>query len=136
MAVPKNSRHAEPVQYGRATLKSREKLVLGSEFAYVRKSGRKYVGNFFLLVAADSTDGALRFGIICGRKFSRKAVARNRARRLLRESFRLLKGNIKPCHMVLIARKRMISCTLQEIQKEMETLAGKAELWEDRFPPR
>lgn len=114
------------------SLKKADKLTLKSDFAYVRENGRKYVGRLFLLVVtAGAPDDKLRCGVICGRKFSKKAVVRNRARRLLWESFRYLKSNIKPVHMVLITRSWIKDKKQQDVQKEMELLLKKARVYED-----
>jgi ribonuclease P protein component len=81
-----------------------------------------------VLVAAQPPDGKLRCGVICGKKFSRKAVERNRARRILWESFRMLKPEMTPCHMVLIARKYLAGIKQQEAQSDMKKLLKQANL--------
>jgi len=116
------------VQFGRATLTRGDSLRLKSEFAHVRNSGIKFVGTFMLLVTAPAADGRLRFGIICGKKYSRKAVARNRARRLLKESFRLLKSRLIPVHCVLIARMSLKNAVLQDVQQDMLKLLRRADI--------
>jgi ribonuclease P protein component len=110
------------------TISKDNKLRLKSEFDYVRRDGVKYVGKYMLLVSAPSIDGKLRCGVICGKKYSNLAVKRNRARRLLWESFRLVKDQIKTAHLVMIPRWRMVSAKRQEIQQEMMFLAKKAGL--------
>ncbi len=107
-----------------------DKLRLKSEFAYVRKHGVKYVGANCVLVVAPSPDKKLRAGIICGKHYSNKAVLRNRARRLLWESFRLLKPRILPSHLVMIVRYKMTGKNQPEVQKELLRLLKKAKLLE------
>lgn len=66
-------------------------------------------------------------GVICSRKFSLLSVERNRARRLLWESFRLLGSRIAPCMMVLIPRRKIKHALQGQVQQELEqmlTLAG------------
>ena len=110
------------------SLKSKDKLKLKSEFDYLREHGVKLVGRNFLLVYAEPTDGKTRWGVICSRKFDKRAVVRNRARRLLFESYRLLKHRIKPCHVVLIPRRRILEKKQQAVEKEMKYLLRKAGL--------
>ncbi len=117
------------IQYGKATLKSDNMLRLKSEFDFVRENGTKLVGKYFLLVYAKSPDDKLRIGVICGRKFSKKAVLRNRARRLIKESFRLPKAQIVDSHIIFIPRQRIMDKKLQEIQAEMIKLLVKAGIW-------
>ena len=121
----------EPLQIGNAKLMPGETLRLKSEFNHVREHGKKFVGRYMLLISSPPADDQLRFGIICGKKYSKKAVLRNRARRLLKESFRLLKRGVIPKHCILIARQSMMGLSLQQVQKDMITLLGKAEMWKE-----
>ncbi len=77
----------------------------------------------------DPSQSISRFGVICGKRFSKRAVDRNRAKRLLRESFRLIKNKVKPCHVLLIARKAIFGKTLHDVQKEMIYLMTKSGVW-------
>lgn len=81
-----------------------------------------------LLVYAPAPDQSLRCGVICGRKYSLLAVKRNRARRLLWESFRLLRETLPPVWMVLIPRNRMKYRKRPEVTGEMTELLVKAKL--------
>ena len=126
---PRQNNNRNIIQYGNAAFKSNEMLRLKSEFDYVRLNGIKHVGKYFLLVNAKTSDGKLRIGIICGRKFSKKAVLRNRARRLIKESFRLIKNQISASHIIFIPRKRIMDRQLQDIQFEMIKLLVKAGIW-------
>jgi len=128
---PRQNNKKTIVQYGNAAFKPAEMLRLKSEFDYVKKNGAKYVGKYFLLVYAKAFDKKLRIGIICGRKFSKKAVVRNRARRLIKESFRLIKAQIAASHIIFIPRKRIMDRHLQDVQIEMIELLIKAGIWID-----
>ena len=120
-----------PIQYGKASLNSDDSLKLKSEFDAVRKSAKKFVGSFFLLLVEDGTVSDLKYGIICGRKFSNKAVVRNRARRLVKESFRLIKNRIDYGHLIFIPRQRIKHQRLQEVQMEMIELLKRAKIWKE-----
>ena len=113
------------------TLTDQDKLKLKSDFMLVREKGRKQTGAFAILLylpcAAEYADQA-KCGIICSRKFDRRAVKRNRARRLLRESFRLMKHRIAPCRMVFIPRRGILNAKRQDVAAEMEVLFSKAKL--------
>ena len=107
-------------------LETSDKLRLKADFDYVRNNGIKYVAKNCLIVVAKSPDKKLRCGVICGRKFDKRAVVRNRARRLLWESFRLLKPEIKECHLILIPRRRILENKQSVAQKDMRYLLKKA----------
>ena len=104
----------------RLSLSKEEKLTLKAHFDDVRQRGVKQVGPF--MVAAVAPFEHLQCGVVCGRKFSTLAVKRNRARRLLWESLRLLKPRIKPCRIVLIPRYRIMKCSVHDTKKELARL--------------
>lgn len=118
------------VQYGAASLKHEEFLKLKSEFDFVKQNGIKFVSrSFLLLCVSPSPDGKRRIGIICGRKFDKRAVTRNRVRRMFKESFRLIKNQVSLSHILFIPRKEAEQRKTQDIQHEMIEIFQKAALW-------
>ncbi len=117
----------------RKRLLKSDKMRFKSEFDHVRTSGRKAVGRALLAVTAESPDNSLKCGVICGRKFSTLAVTRNRARRLLWESFRLLKPGITPCCMVLIPRRKILEMKRQQVTMELAALLYQLKVLDKNF---
>lgn len=115
------------------TLVKADKIRLKNEFDRIRQDGSKLVGSRMLAVYAPAPDGKLRCGVVCGKKYSLLAVERNRARRLLWESFRLLKDRIGVCHLLLIPRRRMADAKRQEATRELSQLLAKAGLIPEEF---
>lgn len=75
---------------------------------------------------------AMRVGVVAGVRTG-KAVQRNRARRLLREAFRLNRERLRGGgDIVLSARNTICSATYGEVGREFLELAERAELCEDR----
>lgn len=68
-------------------------------------------------------DDGRRFGVIISRKFSRLAVVRNRARRLMRETYRQLLPELRPVWFLLIPRHRMIGVKCQVVYAEVRRLS-------------
>lgn len=58
----------------------------------------------FTLLYRPSTTPTARLGVIVSRKCSRRAVARNRIKRLVRESFRHRRATLPPVDIVVLAR--------------------------------
>jgi len=105
-----------------------DKIRFKSEFDQIRRDGSKVVGSRILAVYAPAPDGKLRCGVVCGKKYSLLSVKRNRARRLLWESFRLLKGEIGVCHLLLIPRRKMEQAKRPQVTSELSLLLAKAGL--------
>lgn len=73
------------------------------DFSRVYRTGVRVRGSLILLVAAPRLNpGPPRLGLSVGRKFSKRAVVRNRARRVFREAFRLARPDLPPMDLVLI----------------------------------
>lgn len=118
----------ETVPVVRHRLLKSDKLTLKTDFDAVKEAGRSAAGALLVAAAAESRTGKLQAGVICGRKFCVKAVTRNRARRLVWESFRMLKPAIKPCRLVFIPRQRIKEAKCADVQKEMSRLLKKLQL--------
>lgn len=108
-----------PVRY---RLKKQDRIHLKSQFEQIRKDGTKYISPGVVAVVAPSPSGLLECGVICSKKYSLLSVTRNRARRLLWESFRMLKPRLAVCRVLLIPRKRMLKYNSQQTVQEVAQL--------------
>ena len=71
------------------TLPPRTRLARRTEFEAVFREGLKAVSESCVLYGRRQLLGESRLGMAVSRRFGRRAVRRNRARRLIREAFRL-----------------------------------------------
>ena len=116
------------IQFDDASFPKRGYLRQQSEFAYVHAQGITRVGELMVLKIADSLDHKTRVGIVASKKCDKSAVKRNRARRLLKESFRLLANGITPSvWIVIIARRKIVNRRLPEVQQELVDLLVNAD---------
>ena len=68
-----------------------------------------------------------RIAVISPKKTFRLAVQRSRARRLMREAFRLERPGLKPGYdLVLLGRNRLIGRSCDAVRKDLMWLCGKA----------
>jgi ribonuclease P protein component len=97
----------------------RERRLSGRrEFDRVFRKGRRLDGRLFVLIAIRNGQPAHRLGIATGRKLG-GAVARNRARRLLRDSFRRLEpGRGEAFDLVIVAKAALVGSTQAEVDRE------------------
>lgn len=74
------------------------------EFTAVLRKGRSAGGRLFLVKAAESGYSGPRLGIIAAKKIAKRAVDRNRGKRLIREAFRSCQGELVATDLVVQMR--------------------------------
>ena len=99
-----------------ARLRHAERLVRGSDFRKAFRQGIRLDGPLFLMVAAANGRAYCRLGLAASRKVG-GAVERNRAKRLLRESFRRQK-TAAGFDLVLIPKAEILKRTQGEVERE------------------
>jgi ribonuclease P protein component len=116
------------LRFGRAA-----RLKQGRDFAAVRQGGGRVVcGCLIANWLRRPQSAASRLGVITSGKLG-GAVVRSRARRLLRECFRLHQDQVAgPVDLVLIARASILGRSLGEVEKDFLTSLRKAGLLRER----
>jgi ribonuclease P protein component len=99
------------------------------DFLRARAEGLRLVcGCLIANVASRPPDLASRLGVVTSRKIG-GAVQRSRARRLLRECFRLHQGELaRPVDLVLIARPSIAGKGLAEVERDFLSAVRQARL--------
>jgi ribonuclease P protein component len=102
------------------------RLRAGWQFREVYRSGRAFHGELMTLVSLDRPGEHGRVAYVAGRRVG-SAVKRNRAKRLLRESFRTLSGQDRerPRWRIWIARGPCASARLDGVSTEMKRLLSR-----------
>ena len=95
------------------------RLKLGRDFARLKRQGQRVVRGCLIANWAGLPAGQRpRLGVVTSRQLG-PAVTRSRARRLLRESFRLHQADLnQPVDMVLVARSSIVGKNLAEVEND------------------
>jgi ribonuclease P protein component len=89
-------------------------------------------GRFLVMWLRKSGTGQGRVGVMATKRLFRHAVDRNRARRLLRETYRLNQPRLLPgVDLILLARRPMAGIRRAELDREFARLARKARIWRE-----
>jgi len=106
----------------RHTFPKSERLQYGWQFRQVLESGRCCRGRLLVVYSLRAAQEPRRVGIVSSRRVG-NAVARNRARRLLREAYRLHKHQLLDhTQLVMIARAAIAKSKFREVEAEMLAL--------------
>lgn len=102
-----------------------------NDFQRVYRTGRRYEGHLLTVFVLPNSLTQHRLGITASRKALGKAVDRNRAKRLLREAFRLTKPSLdrlkKRYDWVLNARKSLLSLASRRPSDEFEQMIARVQ---------
>ena len=105
------------------------RLTRSEDFKRVRRDGKSYAHPLVVLIVQNYDQPRVRLGVAAGKSVG-TAVARNRAKRLLREAMRTLIPNIASgLDLILIARPALASATLAEAQRALENLLQRARIF-------
>lgn len=101
------------METNRKFLKKTDKIRTKKEFEILKEYGEVVKDAYFTMLVLRQGKQEIevthpKIGVICSRKFHHGAVVRNRARRLIAESFRLNQNRIMPCMLLFIPKKTII----------------------------
>lgn len=107
-------------------LSRRQRVTRTAQFGEAYRQGRKSVGRYMVLFLRCGPEASLRLGVVTSRKVG-KSHDRSRARRVLRESWRLNRHRFRgSVDVILVGRAAAVSASRVEVEAELLRLAGRA----------
>ncbi len=109
----------------RAAFPREARLLAPPQFRAVFADGEKFVSRGFVLIAARSPAGRSRLGLALAKRRIRRAVDRNRVKRVTRESFRQHQNLSCPVDIVVLARSHTSRMTNAELFDQLAVIWSK-----------
>lgn len=98
----------------------RARLTRPAQFQRVFRGARRYGDRYFTILAKANEEPGARLGLAVSKKVSARAVARNRLKRLVRESFRHNLPALGSRDFVVIAKPPAAKASNQQLTQALE----------------
>ncbi len=100
-------------------MKNTQPIKLNKDFRRLYRSGKSEAGGFVVVYMQPNKRGCNRVGFTVSKQLG-NAVMRNRTKRLMRESYRLMEDRLDIGYdMIIVARNRAADKTYDQISKDM-----------------
>jgi ribonuclease P protein component len=98
------------------------KLVTQAEYKALFDQSRRVNGRVLTILYIKNNKLYGRMGLIVGKRVAKKAVSRNKIKRVIRESFRSCKKKLAGIDMIVIARKQCDKLSKQKLREGIDKL--------------
>lgn len=98
------------------------RLLKPGDFAALRGNSKRISVRHFLAEFSATAQPTCRLGQAVSRRVSKRAVDRNRIKRLVRESYRHARGDLPPVDILLIARSSAVQQTNSMLREDLARL--------------
>ena len=97
------------------------RLINATDFQQIFADSCKSADGSLVVLARGNDRTYPRLGFAIGRKHVKTAVARNRIKRVIRESFRKHKHELGGLDVIVLARSGVVRCAPVELRSKIET---------------
>ncbi len=105
-----------------AGLPREARLRRAGDFAALRQASGRFGGRCFSVRYRQNELGHARMGLAISKRVSKRAVERNRIKRLARESFRRVRHDLPAVDLVVMAREQAVGVPGAELLAELDAL--------------
>ena len=98
------------------------RLLKPADFAALRGKSRRVSVRHFLAEFATNDQPSCRLGQAVSRRVSKRAVDRNRIKRLVRESYRHVRGELQALDILLVARSSAVPTPNAALREDLSAL--------------
>jgi len=102
------------------------RVLTSAEFERVFKHGRRTAAPQMALHVLAEVEGGARLGLVVSRKVDKRAVQRNRIKRVVREYFRRIRTRLQPGAHVVLARADAAKADNAQLRQTLERLFVRA----------
>jgi ribonuclease P protein component len=100
------------------------RIVRSADYQRIFSTGRRHAGRYQVLWVADGPAEVPRVGVVASKRTFRRAVDRARAKRLLREAFRLNRDHLaRHADCVLVARRAILGANRGDVERDLHAVA-------------
>ncbi|MEE9327632.1 MAG: ribonuclease P protein component [Cocleimonas sp.] len=97
------------------------RLLLAADYQFVFNKAERFGNTSFTVLARKNNLDHARLGLAISKKCAKKAVDRNRIKRLFRESFRLNQYNLPNIDIIAMCKPNAIMLSNKEMHAQIET---------------
>lgn len=99
--------------------------ILRDRLSYTGQFTKRVVGDHFIILVRDNSEGFSRVGVAISKRFVPLAVVRNILRRQVKEFFRKTKNDVGAKDLVVRMRRSVEKGNLASVKSELQNLWGK-----------
>lgn len=96
------------------------KLLNAEHYKNVFSKSQRFGNKSFTVLARENNLGHSRLGLAISKKSAKRAVDRNRIKRIFRESFRLHQHSLPNVDIIAMCKPSVLSLNKQEMHKQIE----------------
>jgi len=96
------------------------RLLTAAQYKYVFSDAQRFGNHCFTLLVRKNTTTHARLGLAIAKKSAKRAVDRNRIKRVIRESFRHLQHDLPNIDVVIMCRNTAVGLSRKKMRKQLD----------------